>query len=123
MRRFTYNQADGQSIVLSSDGDSDFFVTKVDGIEEPAAGIQTQKAPYQLGERLVDNRLPVRQITIEGIIKVKDLVEQAALRRSMVQALNGYIQTIGSIFFEYSGGSRNLNCLVTQGPVFPNKIA
>lgn len=109
MRRFTFTNARGDSIVLGPPP-SKYLITSVSGLDMPGTTRQTQKAPGQDGETLLDETLDPRDLTFEGAITVPNLSASInPLRVALGQVLSPKLG-MGVGVYEYDGGSKRIAC-------------
>ncbi|OUM85684.1 MAG: phage tail protein [Bacillus thermozeamaize] len=118
MRRLTYTNARGESIVL---GDSPpFVVTKLEGTGGVDTDIKTQKSPYQDGATYLDTYLEMRQLTLEGCILARSRQQLFDLRRELARVFNPKFGP-GKLLYEYDGGQKEIQAVVDGSPVFPER--
>lgn len=118
MRKLTFVNAKGKQIVLGNS--APYLVTKLEGVGAAPGNIQTQKSPYQDGVTYIDTTLESRQITIEGAILQRNPEQIFRFRQELLSVLNPKLGK-GILTYEYDGGSKQIECVVDDAPVFPDK--
>jgi Phage tail protein len=117
MRRLTYENAKGESIVFFL---SPLVIESLTGIGEVDADIQGQTAPYQDGDTYVDTRLQPRYIDLEGVITKTDLRDIKAYRQKILRVCNPKIG-LGKITLELDGDIKEIYGALDGAPVFPER--
>jgi hypothetical protein len=120
MRKITFTNSNNVSIVFSDD--TDYKITKLNGLSTPSLQNQEQKAPFQDGTTYIDTLIDVREITMEGAInKPKNLSAINSAKDTMLRVLNPKLGE-GTLLYEASGSvSKKIQC--TPKIIFSNKDA
>ncbi len=120
MRRFTYTNPNGESIVLGPTP-ANYMIESATGIDGAGTDIYYTKSPNQDGETYLDNLLSVREIVINGSITApNDSADIFPLRRELVRVVNPKLG-VGVLKYEYDGGTKIIHALPDGGPVFANR--
>lgn len=118
MRKFTYTNPNGDSIILWQ---TPYLVESVEGTGSPATDIQSQKAPYQDGVTFIDTLYQPRTITIQGAINnPQDWTDIYTRRREMVRILNPKLGP-GTLRYDFDTDAFQITAIPDGSPVFPNK--
>lgn len=117
MRRLTYKNARGESIIFYM---KPFLIESLEGIGEVDTSIQTQNSPYSNGVSFVDSTLQERFIDMEG--KILDTNKQGIRekRRYMSRVLNPRIG-LGEITLELDGATYKIDAIPEGTPTFPER--
>lgn len=116
MFRLQFENSRGQSIELFG---SPFRLSKVEGLGEVGADIQSQRSPFQDGDTLVDVLLEPRYMSIELKIYGKDATDTESKRRLFASIFN---PKLGSGTLKYVRGSevKVINAVAESVPSFPD---
>ena len=122
MRSLVFTNSAGVSVTLDS-GSAPFFIESLEGIDLPPVYFQSQKAPFQDGNTLIDQLFQPRTITIQGAIRSSTPLQLStvwALRRTLSSVLNPKLG-LGMLTYTYDGGAKKIAC-VCVGLHLPNKV-
>jgi len=111
VKKVTITNARGDSVEISR---TPFFLTKIEGIGDVEANIQTQKAPYQDGSTFIDSTLSERVITIEADI-LKDFQTNRQLLSKVLNPKNEI-----ELKYEDKGITRYIKGVPEHVPIFPD---
>lgn len=117
MRRLTYENARGESIIFYL---SPLLIESLSGIGEVDADIQGQTAPYQDGDTYIDTRLQPRYIDLQGSILKKDTKEIKSYRKEILRVCNPKLG-LGKIILELDGDIKEIYGALDGVPVFPER--
>lgn len=118
MRKITFTNARGQSLVLGNV--APFIVTKIEGTGSPGSDIQTQRAPYQDGSSHIDTLFEDRTLSVEGVISSLDKKIILERRRELLSVFNPKLGA-GKLVYEKDGAKHEIYGVVDSAPVFPDK--
>lgn len=120
MRRVTYTNAQGNSIVFGP-APSDYLIESIEGIDGANNSIYTQKGPGQDGETFLQTLFAPREIVVNAaILAPQDLSAIYTHRRTIANILNPKLG-VGVFTLEYDGSSKKIQAIVQDGVNFPNK--
>lgn len=96
-----------------------FRLSKVEGLGDVQADVQSQRAPYQDGDTTIDVVLQPRYMTVELKIYGKDAAETEANRRKFASIFN---PRLGEGVLKYVRGEEEkvISVLAESVPVFPD---
>jgi len=96
-----------------------YRLTRVEGLGDVGADVQTQKAPYQDGESLIDTVLEPRFMTLELKIVGTDLADVEEKRRRLSTVFNPKLQ-LGTLRYVRGDMVREIKVVAESVPVFPD---
>lgn len=114
MQKITYTNSRGESIVFSHR--PPFVLSKIEGLGDVDADVQTQKSPYQDGETHIDTLLEPRYIKMEISIVGKNIEEY---RRQLSKIMNPKLD--GILIYEDGSFIRKIACVNEHVPKYPTK--
>lgn len=116
MFKLQYTNSRGQSIELFS---APFRLSKVEGLGEVDAYIQTQSSPYQDGDTLIDVMLQPRHISIELKIVGNDAAETEANRKRFASVFNPKLG-LGELRYVRGAEVKVIKVVAEAVPSFPD---
>jgi hypothetical protein len=120
MRRITFTNSRGESISMADDVLSRPYVLhSIDGTGGAPVTAQTQRAPYQDGQTLVDTLLEPRPIPIVLGIRSDNEHEIYQRRRELLRVFNPK-NGEGILRFQHPGGSYDIPAVAEMPPTFPD---
>lgn len=114
MPRLIYTNELGQSIKFSDR--PPYVLTKIEGLGDLDADIQTQKAPYQDGETHIDTLFEPRYINMEISIVGENVDD---LRRQLSKVMNPKVN--GVLRYEEETIVKEIECINEHVPKYPTK--
>lgn len=108
---------------ISNRGDTIEFkdtykLTNAEGLSELDVNIQTEKAPFQDGETLLNQLFGARDITLELVIRAKNLAEIEQFRRNISKTFNPK-QGTGVLRYEQNNNTYEIEVVPQSPPTFP----
>ena len=116
MFKLIFTNAKGESIELYG---PPYRLMRVEGLGDVEADVQTQKAPFQDGETLIDTVFDARYIQIEIKIVGEDEADIEAKRRYLAAVFNPRLGE-GTLFYESETTTRQINAVADSIPLFPD---
>ncbi|VDG98912.1 Phage tail protein [Lysinibacillus sphaericus] len=116
MFKLQYTNSRGQSIELFS---APFRLSKVEGLGEVDADVQTQSSPYQDGDTLIDVMLQPRHISIELKIVGNEAAETEANRRRFASVFNPKLG-LGELRYVRGSEVKVIKVVAEAVPSFPD---
>lgn len=96
-----------------------YRLSKVEGLGDVGADVQTQKAPYQDGESLIDTVLEPRYMSLELKIYGDDLEDVEVKRRRLANVFNPKLQ-LGTLRYERGTEVKEIKVVAESVPSFPD---
>lgn len=112
MHRVTYINANGESVVFGQQ--RPFILSKIEGLGDIDANLQSQKSPNQDGDTHISTLLEPRFIEMEITILSEDAEEH---RRQLARIMNPKIA--GTLIYENGQIKREINGINEHIPKFP----
>jgi Phage tail protein len=100
---------------------SPFILSKVDGLGDVDADIQTQKAPYQDGSTYLDSTLGNRVLSLEVAIKGED-PKDVQQKRSVLSSIFNPKLGLGVVKYENETGIKEIMAVAEHVPIYPSGI-
>jgi len=116
MIKLIYTNARGQTAELYS---NPFRLSKVEGLGDVGADIQTQRAPYQDGSTFIDSILEERNISVELTIRGKDELDFLEKRKEFASVFNPKLG-LGTLQYIDASGMREIQAISDGVPFFPS---
>lgn len=116
MFKLQFKNSLNQEIELFS---SPFHLSKVEGLGEVGAELQTVRAPYQDGETLIDTLMESRYITIELTIRGKEASETEVYRRYFASVFNPRLG-LGELKYVRGNEEKVIKVVAEAVPSFPD---
>jgi hypothetical protein len=116
LQKITFTNARGTSIVLSR---PPFLLTKVEGLGDVDADVQTQKAPFQDGSTFIDSILGDRFLTLEVVVIGADPADTQQKRVFLSSILNPKLGE-GTLRYENENGIKEIKATLDNVPAFPS---
>ncbi len=116
MFKLIYTNSAGESIELFG---RPYRLTSVEGLGDVEADVQTQKAPYQDGESLIDTVLEPRYMSVELKIVGDDLSDIERKRRHLAKVFNPKLQ-LGTLKYIRGDMVRQIKVVAESVPSFPD---
>ncbi|MDF1510602.1 phage tail family protein [Robertmurraya sp. DFI.2.37] len=116
MQKLIFTNSRGQSITL--DNSSPYTLSKVEGLGDVDADIQTQKAPFQNGSTFIDSTLEERHILIEVSMSVD--YERISDTRSLFSSVFNPILGEGKLTYIFGDAVKEINAVSEHLPKFPS---
>ena len=116
MFKLQYENARGEGVELYG---RPYQLSIVEGLGEVEAEIQSQRAPYQDGDTLIDVILQPRHMTIELKIHGKDAAETESNRRKFASVFNPKLG-LGILKYVRDGEVRIIKVVAESVPSFPD---
>lgn len=115
MQKITYTNSRGES--LSFAHDSPFILSRIEGLGNVEAEVQTQKSPYQDGATLVDTLLEPRYIPVTFLLKGKSHEEITGFRGRVSKVFNPKLG-LGKLEYETAGRRWEIYATCESSPLF-----
>jgi Phage tail protein len=115
MQTLTYTNSLGESLTLSGS----FLVSKVTGLGDVDADIQTQKSPFQDGSSYLDSLLVERMINFEVGILGSGHDDISSKRQQLSRVFNPKLGK-GVLRYQYGTIVREIEAVPDSVPVFPS---
>lgn len=119
MLKLIFTNSRGRTIELYS---APFRLSKVEGLGDVGAEIQTQRAPYQDGSTFIDALLEERPISIELTIRCKDELDLSARKREISAAFNPKAG-LGLLKCIDKSGTKEIHAVAEGVPFFPDGLS
>ena len=116
MFKLQFENSRGQKIELFA---APFRLFRVEGLGDVEADIQSQSAPYQDGDTLIDVVLHPRYMTVELKIYGKDAAETEANRRKLASIFNPRLG-LGTLKYVRGSEVKVINAVAESIPVMPD---
>src|SRR5690625_3793997 len=113
MQKVTYTNSNGESIVFSHH--PPFILSKIEGLGDVEAEVQSQKSPYQDGETHIDTYLEPRFIEMEVSIVGENIEKH---RRKLSRIMNPKLN--GTLIYENGSVVREIKGINEHVPKFPS---
>ncbi|MFS1513058.1 phage tail family protein [Chengkuizengella sp. SCS-71B] len=115
--KMIFTNGRGDSIELGQQ--SPYLLQMIEGLGGNEVEIQTQKAPFQDGSSYIDSLLDERELNFELMILVESPSELFERRRELLNIFNPKLGK-GSLQYLYPAGTKELEVVVSQPPIFPD---
>ena len=116
MMLISYTNPNGGSVSLGTG--TVYGITKHDGFDSPDLDLQTQKAPFQDGDTLIDQLFKPRLVVIQGwILLAQQLAAIDNARASLLSVINPKLGA-GVLSVTNNIGTKILNAIPAPGPKF-----
>lgn len=116
MFKLVFENSKGESVELFS---RPYRLMRVDGLGDVGVDVQTQKAPFQDGESLIDTVLEPRYLQIEVKIIGDNSADVEAKRRRLASVFNPKLQ-LGTLRYIRDDMIREIKAVAESIPVFPD---
>lgn len=118
--KFIFTNSKGQSIEFKNS--APLFLKTYHGTGGSPVDIQTQKAPYQDGETVIDTTLEMRDMQLEVVILGKNTAEVMQYRRELSRVFNPKLGP-GVLQLKAETGNYEIEAQPDGAPVFPGGSA